>query len=464
MQRQKFKKFSGMLCTVLLSLSITACNGGSEPVPEGSVEAGMSQEESREADSSLETQTTEGQEESSLAETQTAESQEESASEEPAKETTAQDADKEEEGYTIAHFDLPEGEVFDMLYDMKIGWNLGNTFDAIDCNWLSNELDYESAWCGAKTTTALIDELKEAGFNTIRIPVSWHNHVSSREEGYVISEAWLNRVTEVVDYCLSKDMYVIINIHHDNNVNYLYPSTPYLEQSKDYITCIWTQLSEHFKDYDHKLLFEGMNEPRLVGHNNEWWIDPNNADCIDAISCINELNQTFVDTVRASGGNNASRYLLCPGYCASPDGVLNKGFVFPTDPVNNDNHIILEVHSYSPYSFALESPGTDTWSSKNGRNTGDAVSFMNDLYKKYVSNGIPVLIDEFGSQEKNGNLESRIDHAGYYIASARARGITCVWWDNNLMQGNGERFGIIDRNSLKWAFPEIVEAMMKYAQ
>lgn len=451
MYSKKSKKIAAVLTALCLSIGLVAC--GSEEVSP-STETG----ESSVVESSVE--------ESSVVESKDAseEKSEEVSNEESVVESTEETKEptvQEEKKYNIANFDIPDTESMRFVRDMKIGWNLGNSFDANNCTWLSNGLDYETAWCGAKATPELFDVLKEAGFNTIRIPVAWHDHLT---DGYTIDEAWLDRVNEVVDYCIDRDMYVILNIHHDNDVKFLYPTNQYLDQSEEYVTAIWSQLSVRFCDYDEHLIFEAMNEPRMVGHNNEWWIDPNNADCKEAIACINILNQDFVNVVRASGGNNETRYLMCPGYCAAPDGVLNSGFVLPTDPIENDNHIILEVHAYYPYSFALESPGTDVWSSANARNVTDAIAFMNDLYKKYVANGIPVVIDEFGSMEKNGNLEARVDHAGCFIANARARGITCVWWDNNVVSGNGERFGIIDRATAQWVFPEIVEAMMKYAQ
>ena len=164
--------------------------------------------------------------------------------------------------------DQNESEALSFVKDMKIGWNLGNTFDAIDCNWLSDEMQYESAWCGAVTTKEMIDALKEAGFRTIRIPVSWHNHLT--DENHTISEAWINRVQEVVDYAIDDDMYVIINIHHDFSKEYIYPSSEYLEQSKIYVTDIWEQIAERFKDYDEHLIMESLNGPRLVGTADEW--------------------------------------------------------------------------------------------------------------------------------------------------------------------------------------------------
>ncbi len=447
MKKVRRKRIIGVLAAAVLSLGLTACQSTTQ---EESKQESQQQESAQESsDAATKEQEPSGQ--------QTTEESSQEESEEPSQEIQT---NKE---YVIKDFEIPDTEALQMIRDMKIGWNLGNAFDAIDCNWLTDELDYESAWNGEKTTPELIAALKEAGFRTIRIPVSWHNHLTD-EENYTISEAWLERVAEVVDYCMDQDMYVIIDIHHDNSESYMYPDSAHLDQSVKYVKSIWTQLAERFQDYGEKLLFAGVNEPRLVGHANEWWIDPENEDCKDAISCVNVINQTFVDTVRASGGNNATRYLICPGYDASPEGALNSGFVLPTDPVDNDHRIILSVHAYTPYSFALEDPGTDTWSSDTRSDLVNMVSFMNDIYNAYVAKGIPVIIDEFGAQEKNGNLAARVDFAGCYVAQARARGITCIWWDNNLMKGDGERFGIIDRKTQEWAFPEIMEAMMNHAE
>lgn len=436
---RKKKLLSGTLAALLLSLTLSACGG-----QQGTQSSDTLQQ-------STEEQSGESSEVSSeITEIDSRESSDDSVSEE---------VNLNDFSYHIKEFEIPDNEGIRMVQNMKIGWNLGNSFDASDAG-VADEMLYESAWCGAKATPELFAELKKAGFQTVRIPVSWHNHLSDPDT-YTISQQWLERVKEVVDYARAEDMYVIVNIHHDNNTNYLYPSDEYKDQSLEYVRRIWTQLAETFKDYDEKLLFAGMNEPRLVGHNNEWWIDAGNQDCIDAINIINELNQLFVDTVRASGGNNASRYLICPGYDASPDGALNSHFVFPTDPIDNDHHIILSVHAYTPYNFALESPGVDTWSSKKGMDVSNMVGFMNKIYNTYVTNGTPVLIDEFGAMEKNGNTYARTDFAGCFIANAKARGISCIWWDNNVTTGSGERFGIINRKTLEWQFPEIVENMMK---
>ncbi len=364
----------------------------------------------------------------------------------------------------IEPFDIPEGEALQFVHDMKIGWNLGNTFDATNDSFTGDELELESSWCGIKTTAEMIQDIKEAGFHSLRLPVSWHNHV---DEDWQISEAWLNRVQEVVDYAYDNGMYVILNIHHDNNEEFLYPDSAHLEQSVSYVTTIWEQLCSRFQDYDEHLIFECMNEPRLVGSQYEWWLNPSAEECKDAVSCINEINQAFVNTVRESGGNNGNRYLMVPGYCASPDGVLNSGFVLPEDAEGVENRLILSVHAYTPYNFALQGEGesgsTAEFDSDAAGSVRDINSFMDQLYKKYVSNGIPVVIGEFGSRDKGGNLQSRVDHAAYYIAAARARGITCVWWDNNAFSGNGENFGIYYRRQGKFLYPDILNALMKYA-
>ncbi len=464
MKRLKIKALLGTLAAVCV-LGLSGC-GQTTEAPAGSTTEGTtesvsvsSQESSEESSEQSSKESTEQSTEAS----RTQESSTEASSAEETKESSSATTNNVVEigKYTVKLFDIPENEGTNFVKELKVGWNLGNTFEAFDCTWLSNEMDYESAWVGAKTTPELIDELKAAGFQTIRIPVSWHNHLSDKEN-YIISEQWLDRVNEVIDYCIDRDMYVILNIHHDNSEQYFYPSKAYMDRSEKYISSIWTQLANRFKDYDHHLLMEAMNEPRLVGHANEWWIDKTNADCQDAFACINRLNQLFVDTVRATGGYNATRYLLCPGYDAAAEGALLEEYVLPTDPVDNDHHIIVAVHAYTPYSFALDYPGTDTWSSDNQKNKSEVVTFMNNLYKKYVAEGTPVLIDEFGSRNKNYNTESRVDLAGFFVANAKARGMSCLWWDNNVVNGDGECFGIIDRRTAKWTFPEIKDALIQY--
>lgn len=353
-------------------------------------------------------------------------------------------------------FEIPDNAAMAFLRQMGVGWNLGNTFDA----WRDgggDEMSIESYWCGVYTTEEMIEAVHAAGFSTLRVPVSWHNHVDA---DFNISQPWLDRVQQVVDWAVERDMTVILNTHHDESPDYLYPSEACYATSERYIRRVWEQLSERFRDYGEKLVFESMNEPRQKGTDWEWWLDEENPDCREAADCINRLNQVFVDTVRASGGNNAQRYLMVPGYDAAPRGALSELFALPEDAA--DNRIIVSVHAYTPYSFALQADGTDSFTLQTGAQTGEIGAFMNELYERYIANGIPVVIGEFGARDKNGNAQARVDYAAWYAFSARARGIPCCWWDNNVFTGNGERFGLLNRAACAWPCPQIVEALVKY--
>lgn len=360
----------------------------------------------------------------------------------------------------IKQYEIPDNAAMGFVKKMGIGWNLGNTFDANDDNWGSrDEMQMEKAWVGVYTTREMIQAVHTAGFNTLRLPVSWHNHVD--KETFIISEKWLDRVQEVVDYAIDDGMYVILNTHHDVYPEFYYPSGEHYETAAKYIETIWTQLSERFGGYSDHLIFESMNEPRLKGHEFEWWLNADSKDCLDAADCINRLNQLFVDTVRASGGNNAERYLMVPGYAASADGALTDLYKLPVDTA--DNKIIVSVHAYTPYAFALDAGGDDTFELTNPTQTGEIIRFVSNLYKKFVINGIPVVIGEYGARAKNDNLQSRVNFAAFYVCVASSRNIPCVWWDNHAFKGNGELFGIFDRRTCEFRYPEIVEALMKYA-
>lgn len=355
---------------------------------------------------------------------------------------------------------IPDSEALDFTYDMRIGWNLGNTFDANDCTWLSDDLAYETGWQSVKTTETTIKGLSDAGIKTVRVPVSWHNHVDAN---YTINSAWLNRVKEVVDYCYKYDMYVILNIHHDNSADFMYPSADKLDQSKKYVSAIWKQLADAFADYDEHLIFEALNEPRLVGTNNEWWLDPNSDLGSEAFDCLNQLNQTIVDTIRNnSKGYNRSRYILVTGYAANPGFTADPKFVIPSDSkCTKSNRILIMAHSYSPYNFALNTSGTDKFSMNDSYDVRDIDNCMKQLYERYVSKGIGVVIDEFGCVNKN-NIKARNENTAYFVARARNYGITCCWWDNNGLTGEG--FRILDRTTGKFVFPSIVDQMVYYSE
>ena len=371
---------------------------------------------------------------------------------------------------TIEAKQIPDKECFQFVKDMKTGWNLGNTLEAYSQGKMyGDDTSSEESWGNPVTTREMIDTLKNAGFRTVRIPVTWHNHVTDDGNGPVISEAWLDRVQEVVDYAYDNGMYVILNTHHDNTANIegeggYYPDTAHAEESDRYIKGIWTQVAERFKDYDEHLIFESLNEPRLVGTNYEWNFNAGVAECKDAAESINRLNQLFVDTVRATGGNNVERYLMMPGYDASLAGAITDLYQLPNDIVSDK--LIVSVHAYTPYNFALrpesESEATDYFSWEDPQSVYEIDDLMNSLYNKFVSKGIPVVIGEYGAMNRDNNTQDRVDYYAYYTAAARANGITCCVWDNGSFT-DGEIFGILRRRVNKWFFEETVEAMMKYS-
>ena len=170
--------------------------------------------------------------------------------------------------------------------------------------------------------------------------------------------------------------------------------------------------------------------------------------------------------MRAAGGNNASRYLMITPYDAAYTNAVNSAFFLPKDTA--ENKLIVSVHAYIPYLYALagaEVEGQiDTFSLSSAASTGEIDGMMSKLYNRFVKHGIPVIAGEFGARDKDGNTQSRVDHAAYYVAAARARGIPCLWWDNNVFGKSGEAFGLLDRKTITWRFPEIVEAIMRYSE
>ncbi len=365
--------------------------------------------------------------------------------------------------FSFSNQSVPSNDATAFVSKMTVGWNLGNSFDAVNCSWLTNELDYESAWCGEKCTNKLIDTLYAQGINTIRIPVSFMNHVDSN---YKISSAWLKRVTEVVDYAYSKGMYVIINIHHDVDKDFYYPSDEKYAQSSKYVKTIWKQLADNFSGYGERLIFESINEPRLNEESGdssgaiEWgWSSSYNFT--QTVKNVCKLNQDFVDTVRATGGNNATRYLMIPSYDTSPSFLTHSAFTMPTDTVKN--RLIADAHIYSSYSFAQDSSGTSKF---NDAAKKENANQLKNLYNNFVKKGIPVVITEFGAVDKN-NSQDRADYLSYFTACAKSYGIRVCYWDNNAFRTKSNnnpdsKFGLIDRSDCKVVYPNLIKAMTQY--
>lgn len=333
-------------------------------------------------------------------------------------------------------------EPMDFVKDINLGWNLGNTLDAKGGMGVASE----NAWGNPTTTKEMILAVKEAGFDVIRIPVTWDGHMLASGD-FMIHDKWMERVKEVVDYAYEEGMYVIINMHHEE---WLYPSYDNQEAAATRLKAAWTQIATYFMEYDEHLIFEGMNEPRMIGTPNEW-----NGGNQEGWDVVNYLGKTFVEAVRATGGNNRYRQLMVPGYAASSSGNALQAIQLP-----EDDHIILSVHAYLPYMMALEGGDTTTFDATNENDTRDIDNLMKSLNDLFISKGTAVIIGEFGSRNKE-NLEDRVELAEYYVNAAKQYHIPCIWWDNNAYKGSGENFGLYDRRANQWVYPEIVEAMLK---
>ena len=350
----------------------------------------------------------------------------------------------------------------DAVKNMGVGWNLGNTLDSnsgdinnmwIECFTSRTPSDYETAWRQVITTPELIKMMKDAGFNAIRLPVTWYPHmeatfnsvkyVSSTQTltpwdrtndpiGTKIQKAWMQRVHEVVDYVISQGMYCILNIHHDTgsaNTAWLIASESDYAQQKDCFMAIWQQIAEDFKDYDEHLLFEGYNE--MLDPYRSWnfasFETPSRYDNTVATSAYNAINsfaQSFVDVVRATGGNNSQRNLIVSTYSASSGaGSWNqhlqdplKYMKRPNDEV--ENHIIFEVHSYLDI--------------KDLNDTKNVVNQMISALKSYlVAKGAPVIIGEWGTSVENGYAlyrQNMLSFARYFVEQTKANDIGTFYW------------------------------------
>jgi endoglucanase len=342
----------------------------------------------------------------------------------------------------------------EVVAEIKIGWNLGNTLDANDLPWLGANPPVsrmETAWGNPVTTEENFRALKDAGFNAIRIPVSW---TKAADSNYIIRNDWMDRVTEIVNYAVNNDMYVVINTHHDEDV-FKFSNTQKAESLKAF-GIIWGQIAANFRNYNEKLIFEGLNEPRTKGSPAEW-----SGGTALEYPIINEYYQLLVDTVRASGGNNDKRMLMVNTYAASAEQRAMDGLVVPKDTA--DRKIIVSIHAYSPYNFALNQGGSavDTWSKDNASDTSGVRTPLDRAYDTFVSKGFPVIMGEFGAVDRD-NEDARAEWAEYYVSYAKSKGIPCFWWDNGIYQrSSGEQFGILDRYDNFFPFPGIIDALMR---
>ena len=297
----------------------------------------------------------------------------------------------------------------EMAQQLGMGWNLGNQMDA-----QKDGVASETAWGNPVVTQALFDKLANAGIKTVRIPVTWLGHIGDAP-GYTINKAWLDRVEQLVGYAEKAGLNAIINIHHDGAD------------------------SRHWLDIKGAAENPEINAVSICSDGGKQY------------RTLNEWNQAFVDTVRATGGNNADRYLAVPSYCTNPDNAVDGSFKLPQDSA--DNRLIVAVHYYAPVDYSLNDKfkewghtGTDvdTW--------GDETSLLETFGKlksMYVDKGIPVYIGEMGCVRRDNERAEKFRryYLEYVCKAARDHNLAPIYWDNGYGGTGREQSGLFDRTT-----------------
>ena len=390
--RHSFRKWVCIAVGIVLVLQMAACG----------------QQENRSPDEAIE---------SSIANAERAE-----ASMEPAEQVQAIQADQSQmmqdrayQAPALQAESLQGQTAQDFVEQLGIGWNLGNSFDPVDCTWLADDMDleYETAWGNPKVTKELIRYIRSEGFTTIRVPVTWKNHVGAAPD-YAIRGEWFDRVQQVVDWCLEEDMYVILNMHHESA--WLTNASKDYDQTMIQYRAIWTQIATRFQDYDEHLLFESMNE---IGFD----------DLGDTEGCAlqNRINAEFTELIRNSGGHNPERYLLLAGYWTDIDKSC-EGTILP-----EDDRVILSVHYYAPAAFAI-ADRSSSWGYQETWGTEDDFAYLDGQMQKlkthFTDQGIPVIVGEFAANHTDKDTESVVRYTSSVMEYALRYHLCPIWWDN----------------------------------
>ncbi|EWM53228.1 cellulase family glycosylhydrolase [Ruminococcus flavefaciens] len=348
---------------------------------------------------------------------------------------------------------------FEITENMKVGWNLGNTLDAYAQKANPKDpskpipldsagLETETCWGCPKASEALFKAIKEKGFNTVRIPTTWFQHLDANDN---VDPAWMARVHEVVDYAYNNGLYVILNVHHEQNwINRADLATAY-DDINPRLMKLWTQIATEFKDYDQHLIFECMNEPRAMDTPWEWW----SATPVEEADVINRLEANFVELIRNMDGPYAkTRLLMLPGYVASSDKTFLNQIVLP----ENDDFIAVSIHAYTPYNFTMntkteEGAYHDTFTKEFSNDLAYNLQNFRDMF---INKDVPVVIGEMGTSDF-GNTQARVEWTTQYFETTKKYGIPCVLWDNgqqkdpsNPNQNPGEVHGYINRETGEW--------------
>ena len=344
------------------------------------------------------------------------------------------------------------------------GWNLGNQLECAPPGWNNestnlgcpaNHLQAETAWGNPAITQQTLKAVKDAGFNAVRIPVRWQCHITDAET-MTVSAEWMQRVKEVVGYATELGMKVIINTHHDKWLESR-PTNYFKDNNNQKLALLWTNIAKAFKDYDYHLAFAGTNEVHVP---NNW-----NAPTDENLSVQNSYNQTFVNAVRATGGNNLKRHLIVQTYACDPGFGINGKLVVPTDiEGNNHDFMSVEFHYYKPFEYCGGTPASEGgvyyWGqeySKYGKASDSKESAMRNAFQDFAdewgAQGLGVVMGEWGVSDhwlttyKDVMRENMTYYCKTLVTEARQRGISTFVWDNNSFGNGSEKFGIFNRHS-----------------
>lgn len=336
----------------------------------------------------------------------------------------------------------------DVASRITIGWNIGNSLEATGG---------ETAWGNPLITQQLIDHVKAAGFNAVRIPCAWDGHAD--QTTLVIDPAWLARVKQVVDYAIGNGMYVILNEHWDGGWLEDHPVFSFQTAVNAKQQAYWTQIARFFQSYDEHLLFAGTNEVHADF----------GTPTSENITVQQSYNQTFVNAVRATGGNNASRTLVVQTYNTNMWHGLNF-FTPPTDSAAG--RLIVETHYYDPYDFTLNPNGSCLfWGAPfpaQSACTWAYESYVTDLFSqvraKWVDHGIPVIIGEYGvATRPNLSLDARQYWLEFINRTAASDGIKTFYWDNGVLPSQSNGFALVSRQTGAVVDQGAVDAILRGA-
>lgn len=330
-----------------------------------------------------------------------------------------------------------DGSIREALTSLEVaelmgnGINLGNTMEAYGRASLGVGAEvsaYETCWGMPETTQEMITAMKEAGFDSLRIPVAWTNAMNFESGDYTIGEEYLNRVAEIVDYARNADMYVIINDHWDGGWWGMFGSATEetRTQAMEIYKSMWTQIANRFKDYSDYVIFESANE-ELGYRLNDTDIAKDSGALSDeeCFPVVNEINQTFVDVVRGTGGNNAQRFLLIAGFGTEINNTCNDMYVMPTDTAKNK--LLVSVHYYDPSGYCINTSLASWGTKQDYTNMNESLAKMT----KFTEAGYGVIIGEYGVLIESDNQlkENTMDYFTNFLNNCDIYGYVPMLWD-----------------------------------